>query len=371
MNTQVHHILLEGSNYEVGRNLGNICKKIPGLPDVLRTKEAFITKQDETKMYQLFDEFCPGINEEIIGLADELGIPAIQVLYYAMTYLRPGCSQLAVLPSKTKNGHTLIARTYDFSDRVDDMTLATTKIKNKYAHIGSSIMQFGRGDGMNEHGLTVSQTSAGLPVGNFEFAAKPAIVGLQFWAVIRSVLENCKDVDEAIQWTRNMPIAYNINMLVADKNGCAALIETFNGMKAVKRIDAQSDEQFICSTNHVHLPELKVYAPKSMNNSVKRYNLIRDILGSMEQITPDNLKNLISTKYPEGLCCHFYDEFFGNLRSMIFDVTMGTMDICFGSPANNKWYRLKVNDEIQQTEYPVIIAREKAPEDFYTMVDDF
>jgi predicted choloylglycine hydrolase len=231
-------------------------------------------------------------------------------------------------------------------------------------------MQFGRGDGMNEHGLAVSQTSAGMPVGNFEFAAKPAIVGLQFWAVIRSVLENCKDVDEAIQWTKQMPIAYNINLLVADKSGQAALIETFNGKKAVKKIDAQAKEQFICSTNHVHLPELKIYTPMDMKNSLERYNLICDIMSDKKYISPEDLKQLLSTKYPEGLCCHFYDEFFGTLRSMVFDVNDGTLDICFGSPALNKWYSFKISDEIQQATYPVQLQGEKAPIDFYSMIEN-
>jgi predicted choloylglycine hydrolase len=370
MNAQAYHILLEGNNYEVGRDLGNICKKIPGLADAMRMKEEFITKQDEAKMYQLFDEFCPGINEEIIGFADELGIPVVQVLYYAMTYLQPGCSQIAVLPSKTKNGHTLLARNYDFNDKMEEMKLSTTRIKGKYAHIGSSIIQFGRGDGMNEHGLAASMTSAGLPVGNFEFAAKPAIVGLQFWAVIRSVLENCKDVDEAIQWTKQMPIACNINMLVADKSGCAALIESFNGMKAVKKIDAQAKDQFICSTNHVHLPELKAYTPMSMKNSLERYKLIYDTLDGKERISPDDLKQLLSTKYPDGLCCHFYDEFFGTLRSMVFDVNDGTVDVCFGSPVINTWHSFKIRDEVRQAVYPVQLEREKAPIDFYEMIEN-
>ncbi|MFM1655728.1 hypothetical protein ACI7RC_27055 [Brevibacillus sp. B_LB10_24] len=101
MEQQAHHILLEGNNYEAGRALGSICRKIPGLSDSMRVKEAFLTKQDETQMYKLFDEFCPGINEEIEGFADELKIPAEQVLYYTMTYLRPSCSQMAVLPSRT------------------------------------------------------------------------------------------------------------------------------------------------------------------------------------------------------------------------------------------------------------------------------
>jgi predicted choloylglycine hydrolase len=182
-------------------------------------------------MLRLFDEFCPGLNDEIEGFAEELKIPSAEVFYYAMTYLRPGCSQMAVLPSLTENGHTLLARNYDFNDAVDDLTLYTTRIEGKYAHIGSSVVQFGRLDGLNEHGLAVSQTSAGLPVGNFEFAAKPAIIGLQFWAVIRSVLENCRNVEEAIQWTKEMPIAYNINLMAADPAGRAAQSKASTGKK--------------------------------------------------------------------------------------------------------------------------------------------
>lgn len=370
MEIQAQHMLLTGSSYEVGQTLGSICRKTPGFSEAVRIKEPYLSKQDEKQMYKLFEEFSPGINEEIAGFADALSIPAIQVLYYAMTYLRPGCSQMAVLPSKTTNGHTLLARNYDFNDQMEEMLLVTTRIKGKYAHIGSSIMQFGRGDGMNEHGLAVSQTSAGLPVGNFEFAAKPAIIGLQFWAVIRSVLENCKNVDEAIQWTKQMPIAYNLNLLFADKSGCAALLESFNGLKAVKRIDALGKEHFICSTNHLHLPELKAYAPMSMKNSLERYKLICNTLDHEERISPEDLKRLLSTKYPDGLCCHFYDQFFGTLRSisMVFDVNEGTLDVCFGSPALNKWYSFKIWDEVGQAVYPVQLEREKAPADFYALV---
>lgn len=369
MENQANHILLTGSNYEVGKILGSTCRKIPGFSDTIRSKEVFIAKKDEIQMYKLFDEFCPGINEEILGFAQELNITSLQVCYYAMTYLRPGCSQMVVLPSKTKNGHTLLGRNYEFNDKLEEMTLSTTRIKGRYAHIGSSIMQFGRSDGINEHGLALSQTSAGLPVGNFEFAAKPAIVGLQFWAVIRSVLENCKDVDEAIQLAKQMPIAYNINLIAADKKGNAALIESLDGKKAIKKIGADTGEQFLCSTNHVHLHELKADAQVSMKNSLDRYKLICDMLNRKEQILAEEIKQLLSTKYPDGLCCHFYDEFFGTLRSMVFDVDNGTVDVCFGSPAINKWYSFKIQDDVMQSVYPVLVEREKAPADFYEMIE--
>ncbi|WP_267253797.1 C45 family autoproteolytic acyltransferase/hydolase [Clostridium botulinum] len=251
---------------------------------------------------------------------------------------------------------------------MEELILCTTKIKGKYAHIGTSMIQFGRGDGMNERGLGVSQTSTGLPVGNFEGCRKPAIVGLQFWTVIRSVLENCKDVDEAIKYVQSVPIAYNINLMVVDKMGNAALIESLDGKKAIKRISANTKEQFICSTNHVHLEELKKYEPKSMKNSVVRYNLINKYLNDKEIVTQDNLKSLLSTMYPEGLCCHYYEDFFGTLRGMIFDLNDGIVDVCFGSTALNDWHTFKIDNGKKYLEYPAKIIKDRAPKDFYELI---
>ncbi len=368
INRTAHHLKLHGSSYEVGQTLGKIALSVPGLAKMQRLPKPVSSRDDETTMYRLFDEFCPGVNEEVAGFADVLKIPTGQVLYYLMTYLRPGCSQMTLLSSKTTDGHAILARNYDFSDQVEEMTLYTTKITGKHAHIGSSLMMFGRGDGMNEWGLAVSQTSAGFPVGNMEFARKPAITGLQFWAAIRAILENCKDVDEAVKLSMDMPIAYNINLLVVDRREQAALIESFDGHKAVKRIDGQTNEQYLCSTNHVHLPELIQYDAAQMKNSSYRYDLINRTLKGKEKFTKGEIQQLLSRKYPEGLCCHYYDQFFGTLRSMIFDVTERTVDVCFGSPALNRWYTLKVDEDIKQADYPVQIEKEQPATDFFTLV---
>ena len=365
---RAHYMHIEGTNYKVGETLGNIYCNIPGLKERFRFSEGVFTKQKEKQMFQMFDKFCPGINEEISGFAETIKIPEGQVIYYLMSYLKPGCSQMVVLPSKTENGHVLMARNYEFSDAMEEMMICSTRINGKYAHLGSSIMQFGRSDGLNEQGLAVSQTSAGMPVGNFEFARKPAIVGLQFWAVIRSVLENCKNVNEAIELAMEIPIAYNINMLVADKDGNAALIESFNGEKAIKIIDASTDEKFICSTNHIHLPKLKHYEPKSMKNSILRYELIHDTIISKNKVDIEDLKKLLSSKYPGGLCCHFYDEFFGTLRGMVFDLNEGTIEVCFGSTALNKWHMFKMNEIANSNEYIAKIEKEKSPFGFWEYI---
>lgn len=369
MDALANHILLSGSSFEVGNTLGNFFKDNPSFLDALTIREPYISQKDELRMYKLFDEFCPGINEEIAGFAESLNVPPLQILYYAETYLCPGCSQIAVLPTISANGHTLIARNYDFKDGIEEMSVVNTKIKGRNAHVASSAWIFGRGDGLNEHGLAVSQSGVGIPVTrNMPNTPRAAIKGLQFWAVIRSVLENCTSVDEAISWTKEMPIAFNINMLVADKSGNAALVETLDGRKAVKKINTASPEQYLCATNHAHLPELQPYAPMALKNSVNRENILCNFATGKKNVSVEDLKELFSTQYPDGLNCRYYDYFFGTLRSQVIDVDEGTMSVRWGTPGLNEWHKFSVDGGEKYKEFPVSMIKEDAPLDFYDMI---
>lgn len=369
MDTSANHILLSGSSFEVGKALGNSFKNNPSFLNTVTIREPYIAKEDESQIYRLFDEFCPGINEEIAGFAETLHVPPLQILYYAETYLCPGCSQIAVLPSISANGHTLLARNYDFKDGIEEMSVVNTIINGRNAHVASSAWIFGRGEGLNEHGLAVSQSGVGIPVTrNMPSTPRAAIKGLQFWAVMRSVLENCVSVDEAISWTKEMPIAFNINMLVADKNGSAALIETLDGRKAVKKVDAASSEQYLCATNHVHLPELRPYAPMALKNSVNRQNILRKFASGKKRISAEDLKELLSAQYPNGLNCRYYDCFLGTLRSQVIDVNEGTMSVRWGSPGLNEWRTYRIDEEENGEPIPVKLIKEVPPSDFYDMI---
>ncbi|MCX7709693.1 MAG: C45 family peptidase [Clostridia bacterium] len=350
--------MLEGDNYHIGQTLGQMVSNSPGFKEAHILPQASFSQTEGEKIIKLFNQFCPGLNEEIEGFSDVFKVDKGQVLYYALTFLRPGCSQMAILPSKSENGHTILARNYDFSEKLDDMTITTTRVTGRYAHLSSSAVLFGRGDGMNECGLAVSQTSAGLPVSNMNPAfRKPAIEGLNFWAVIRSVLENCADCDETIRFIRDMPIAFNINLMAADRTGKAVLIETFDGRKAIKEINSSTEEQYIFSTNHVCLPELTQLEEKKLKHSVLRYELIDKKLSSKDKVSEEDIKELLTTHYPEGLCFDYYDEFFGTLRSIVFDSNECTAKLCFGSPDINPWYNIKVNGEILQGIYPVTLRK--------------
>ncbi|MGL5437239.1 MAG: C45 family autoproteolytic acyltransferase/hydrolase [Lachnospiraceae bacterium] len=338
---------LTGSSHEIGYQLG---KKMLANPQFLQSQKSntdILSDAQVVQMNEMFDRYCPGLSDELHGFAEAVGANDKQLYYYAGTYLTPGCSLIAALPSLTKNGHVLVARNYEFSHKMDDFLFGKTKVNGRYAHIGSSSMLFGRSEGINEYGLMVGQTSCGLPVGSFEPMRQPAIAGLQFWAVIRSLLENCKDVDEAVQSVLDIPIAYNINLMLADKTGKAVLFETFDGAKEWKQIDTTTAEQYIHSTNHAHLPKTKQLCPMVMEHSACRYDYISKFMGQTDKLTADDLKTLLLAEYPSGLCCHWYEDFFGTVRSMVFDVTAGTVELCWCGLAENGWTTYSLNNDFE------------------------
>lgn len=151
-----------------------------------------------------------------------------------MTHLVPNCSQIAVCFSITKEKKPLLARNFEFSDEIEDFTLIKTSVTGKYTHMGTSILAAGRDDGINEYGLAVTMTSCGMPVVDLPYMKTPCIEGLQYWIVVRALLENCRNVQEALSYIKDMPIAFHMNMIIFDKEEHAALIQTYAGMKAIR-----------------------------------------------------------------------------------------------------------------------------------------
>ncbi|MFV0395819.1 MAG: C45 family autoproteolytic acyltransferase/hydrolase [Coprobacillaceae bacterium] len=332
----INYTELTGTNYEIGYQLGIKISQIPALLKTQINSTDPFTKQQVLDMISTFDTWCPGLNDELQGYSDALNIPKEELIYCYMTYLVPNCSQLAILPSLSNDEHTYLARNVDFSHQFDDFTLCKTNVIGKYSHIGSSIVQLGRSDGINEYGLAISQTSCGLPVGKgVPGLQEPKIVGLQYWAVIRSLLENCKNVDEALETLKQMPIAYNLNLLLADSLDTVILFECIDGNKAYQRIDKDTAKQYLHSTNHPVLPELDI--PFAMRNSIIRYQTIDNYIKENTLLSKEDLQTLLLNKYPDGLCCHWYPQFFGTTKSIVFDVTKKEVSICWGGLQENTW----------------------------------
>ena len=111
----------------------------------------------------LLNAHCPGLWEELCGLADGLEVaPGDNV--FLRNFLLPrvgGYSQVAVLPGWTTNGHLLLARSYEY-DLDDEMVYSVTRVPGRYRHAGFSLFHAGRFDGMNEAGLCVTMSSCAV-----------------------------------------------------------------------------------------------------------------------------------------------------------------------------------------------------------------
>lgn len=354
-------IELSGTNYEIGFKLGKLIEKDEMLKKIKISDKLLYTNTQIDIVKELFDKWCPGLNEELNGFADALEINSTQVMYYAMTYLQPRCSQIAILPKKSNINHLLMARNYEFSYKEDDFTLVRTCIPGKNIHLGTSVMDFGRDEGINEYGLAITMSSCGFPVGNLEFMRNPAITGLQFWAVIRSLLENCITVNESLAMLELMPITYNINLIIGDKDNNIALFATLDGKKTSKIINDRSIDNSLFATNHPCFIEMQKIERNAMKHSVLRYELIDKYLIDNDLIDKEDLKGLLLSKYPNGLCYNYYSDYLGTTKSVVIDITESSLEICWGGRVENKWHKYFVSQSLETKLVPIKLENENMP----------
>jgi predicted choloylglycine hydrolase len=369
VNGRFQHIVLEGTPYEVGKMQGEILKKEDAMrARIERAVSSFLGQlgiskdgkpdlksmglHDFEELQALFEEHCPGLNEEMQGFVDSMGVEISDVPFYSATYCVPkNCSQVAVLSSVTDDDHVYVGRSYEWAFTEEDLRLCTTRVKGKAKHIGFSTFLFGRADGLNEHGVSVTFTGGGI------FGVPYTHPGFQNHLVIRSILESCESVEDATVLVDEMPMSGFFTLLIADRNSQAVLAEFADGTRAFRRIDNNAEDKWLFSTNHYVLPETREANALNcgiIGQSQKRYQLLASSLNATSEVTKEALRTLLSRKFPQGLCDHYYSEGFGTVWSLIFDLTSARAEICFGAPTHNKWHSFTLDDPRDVKEYPAV-----------------
>lgn len=341
MKKRFQHVVLEGSHYEIGQQQGQILKEhIPGAIQFFTSGEVNPEKLGFDGFEDLqhrYEEYCPGITDELTGIADSLGVkPHKLPMYGPPIYESGNCSLISVLSPGTENGHVYVARSYEFNHEMNDFRLCTTRIMGKAKHIGFSEFLVFRDEGMNDHGLCVTFSGGGT------FKTKPKKRGFPFFLIVRSLLDNCRDVKEAVEYITQAPVQGFFNFLLTDKKDNAALVQFFDGEYAIQQINQDASEPFIFSGNHYKLPEMEKYQEFAgdwiLVNSKKRCKVIESTLKeATPTITKETLRELLSKELYDGLSGHYYTDFYGTLFSMMFDLTDMEVDVCLGSPTHNEW----------------------------------
>ncbi len=169
---------------------------------------------DIEETYHIYQQYAPRIWEEIMGIQDVLKIPTRQAIlnfaHYRFTTLPDsGCSVYI--------GQDYLVRNYDYHPATYDARYQLFEPHDDgYAQIGPMSRVTGRMDGMNECGLVMAY--------NFMHRKKPAN-GFVCYMVGRLVLENCKNVEEAVAFLKEIPHRSSFSYIVKDATGAHAIVE--------------------------------------------------------------------------------------------------------------------------------------------------
>jgi predicted choloylglycine hydrolase len=245
-----------------------------------------------------------------------------------------------------------MGRSYEWTFTEEELLLLTTRVKGKASHIGFSLGLASRYDGINEHGFLVSMTGAGI------FNVPLQQKGLACWVVIRSLLDQSKSVEDALNQIQPATMSGHFSLVLADASGHAALVEFADGDMEVKQTNNDDPKPWIFSVNHYNLPKIGKHNKLNcgiITHSTLRQALITDLIQEKRpKISKEDLRRLFATSHPDGLCNYFYRDGFGTLWSMLFDVTEKTVDVCFSAPTHNEYHTFRLDDPIGVPAYPAV-----------------
>ncbi len=289
-------------------------------------------------------DFAPHLLEEIRGIAEGaqcdtreiVAINARTELMYGVTH-RPECTSIAISAAASADGHTRVAQNWDWhpslvgtlvlwfvkrSDGPDLLTLTEAGIVGKI--------------GINAAGLAMcinllrSDSDSGGP-------AVPMHI------ILRRVLEECHNVDEAIALIGKTPRCTSCNHMLADRSSAITDVEATPAGQWVHR----PTQGILTHTNHCTYAALA-----AQDRYVRDYPETRErdrrmqTLAQSHPITENNLRAMLAdhATSPNSICLHndaewSFIEQSESIASIIFDLTGGTLDIADGPPCEHGYQR--------------------------------
>ena len=128
-------------------------------------------------------------------------------------------------------------------------------------------------------------------------------------------------------------------------------------------------DKYLYSTNHYTILAMRNLGFPVTKHSIVRYEAIKaSIEASLPKITKEELRKILSTCMPDGVCCHHYADGMGTLWSMIFDPMEQSIDLCFGSPNVNPWRTLHLNGHAGVETYSSLLPDEPAGAGFWDRI---
>lgn len=281
---EIRHLILKGSNYEIGRKLGELARErhfIEKTPaeDRLRTRCQRIYLENN---YPIFFERMRGI-AHAYNVDDKADFIDFSLL--GEVSLGTGCSAVYYPPGRTKSGHGIVSRNLDFYVPGIIPALSKPYIIEMYPDQGYpsiSIFSFqllGESlEGINSEGLTVIHLAD--EESPLKYPMEPTYrnaVGLNELKSVQLLLDTCADVEEAkaaLMTNKHFYMLQPTHLLIADKWGNSLVWEYSHAHNQEFMIDGKDEPQIITNFLLHRYESIKVI-PKPSDEAVCPYNRYR------------------------------------------------------------------------------------------------
>jgi len=240
---EARHVVLRGTNREIGRAIGSIARSVFDTKPLGTTNPI---RAQESRRY--LHEHYPIQEQRILGAADAYGITEEDATFIGLPYLLPlpGCSVAFVPPARTESGGGLVSRNLDFplefgaglpgDDRLaGSMKPSGVKTGSRpylfevYPDQGYPSLYvdlydlFACCDGINSEGLVVAMLADDESMAQYPGPPVTKVgVGLHPLQTTRLLLDTCATTEEAKrQLLRTKTYAFMIpcHIIVADRHG--------------------------------------------------------------------------------------------------------------------------------------------------------
>lgn len=320
---EVRHIVIKGTNQEIGKTLGDIAQK---WLSVKLSKYAGPLYAEANNQY--IRKNYPILWERMKGVAQSYGLAPGDKTYNtsALPYdIGPfACSALYIPPNLSANGQAFLGHNFDFhpvliTDLLESPPIpgnhpvySRTAVVELYPDKGYPSITVGSLDLLNC--VQMGMNSKGLIAGILTDASrKPYMAGpsadgknggLNAPQLLRLVLDTCANADEAqvaLLANKWAPIFDAVHFIIADHSGNSFIYE-ISGEDGSSHFTASHGKPMILTNHPVYVypdpQKFPAWGAKDTYNSFRRFRLLWDFVQQRQgKFTPEEVNTVLAKVY--------------------------------------------------------------------------
>jgi len=323
---EVRHIVLRGTNEEIGKALGEIAQEWLGINELgtyAGPIYAEARRQYMEKNYPILFERMKGVAKSY-GLSPTDNTCVTSGLYYDISIAPAGCSALFFPAGSTTNGHNLLGHNVDFHTATMREMMGLERIEgdhNLYSRdfvlelypdkgypsivVGALDLLNGFQGGMNSEGLIVAllEDDLGTPSTDVNPLGDD-VGGLNMLQLDRLILETCATVEEAKVVILNNKLVAGFlpgHLQICDRSGKAFIFDISPNDFSYHFTENNGQPQVITNHSiflHPDISNFPPYSPKGTYNTFYRYVKLDDyVKGHQGKFSPADVKEAMSLVY--------------------------------------------------------------------------